>query len=225
VSCATIREKLPGYLDGALPSRAHGPVREHLDSCSECRAELETYRKLLVLMSQSGRPEPPADLAVRIRVAVSEARERQGFGGWLRHLGSRAHLVLENILEPLAVPATGGLLSAVLVFFCVLQVFAAGIPTQEITGDLPRSLLQPARLEQLAGFPVPSDGSLTVAATVGAEGQLVSYEILAGLDTPEIRRALDQILLFSKFRPQMSFGRPTAGGRVILSFSGVQVKG
>jgi hypothetical protein len=141
-------------------------------------------------------------------------------------MGSRAHLVLENILEPLALPATGGLLSAVLVFCSVLQVFATGLPTEAVTGDLPPSLLQPARLEQLAGFPVPEgEGSLTVAATVNAQGQLVSYEILAGVDTPEVRRQLDQVLLFSRFRPQMSFGRPTAGGRVILSFSGVQVKG
>jgi hypothetical protein len=33
------------------------------------------------------------------------------------------------------------------------------------------------------------------------------------------------VLLFSRFRPMMSFGRPTSGGHVVLSFSEVRVKG
>jgi hypothetical protein len=236
MSCANIREQLPGYLDGALPGRAHGPVREHLESCQDCRTELEQYRKLQVLMSRAGRPAPPADLAVRIRVAVAQAKETQGWAAHLRRAATRAHLVLENILEPLAVPATGGVLSAVLMFVCVMQVFAAGVPYGEIVNDLPTNLLQPARLEQLASFPVPgaldfgeagiaSAGALMVEATVNAQGQLVSYEIISGPDNASIRRQLDRVLMFSRFRPLMSFGRPTSGGRVVLSFSEVRVKG
>ncbi len=225
MTCATIREKLPGYLDGALPSKVHAPLREHLESCSECRMELERYRKLLVLMSRAGRPAPPADLRVRIRVAVAEARAARGWAAHMRRFAIRSQLILENILEPLAVPATGGLLAAILVFLCVLQVYAAGLPAREVPGDLPTSLLQPARLEQLAGFPVPGEGIVMVEATINAEGQFVSYRILAGPDTVENRRQLDQVLMFSRFRPQMSFGRPTGGGRVILSFSGILVKG
>jgi len=36
---------------------------------------------------------------------------------------------------------------------------------------------------------------------------------------------LDQMLLFSRFSPMLSFGRPTAGGHVVLSFSAVRVRG
>jgi hypothetical protein len=38
-------------------------------------------------------------------------------------------------------------------------------------------------------------------------------------------RQLDLVLLFSPFRPQMSFGRFTSGGRVVLSFSDISVRG
>jgi hypothetical protein len=40
-----------------------------------------------------------------------------------------------------------------------------------------------------------------------------------------LRHQLDEILLFSRFRPMLSFGRPTSGGHVILNFNAVHVRG
>jgi len=66
---------------------------------------------------------------------------------------------------------------------------------------------------------------LLVDVVVDAQGQMIKYEILDGPDSPKFRHQLDQLLLFSRFRPMMSFGRPTAGGHVVLSFSAVHVIG
>ena len=211
----------------------HAPVREHLEFCVDCRQELERYRKLSLLMSRVERSAPPPDLPVRIRVGVSQARATGGWAGRLRRLRSRAHLILENILEPLALPATGGVAAALLTFAIVYQVLVVGMPLGAVPNDLPTNLLQPARLESLAPFPVPGleesgrtgPHALLVEATVNAQGEVVNYQILAGPDDRVVRRQLDQVLLFSRFRPQMSFGRPTPGGRVVLSFSEIRVKG
>jgi hypothetical protein len=54
---------------------------------------------------------------------------------------------------------------------------------------------------------------------------MMDYEILSGPESPDLRHQLDQVLLFSRFRPMMSFGRPTSGGHVILSFNAVRVRG
>jgi len=232
MTCWKIRRKLPGYLDGALGAQEHASVREHLEFCADCRGELERYRKLSTLMSRVERAEPPPDLALRVRVAISQARASRGWAGRLRRLTTRAHLILENILEPLALPATGGVVAALLAFSVVYQVLLVGMPLGAVPNDLPTNLLQPARLESLAPFPIPvlHDGqsgqhALLVEATLNARGEVVNYQILAGPDERAIRRQLDQVLLFSRFRPQMSFGRPTPGGRVVLSFSEVRVKG
>jgi hypothetical protein len=48
---------------------------------------------------------------------------------------------------------------------------------------------------------------------------------LSGPKSLDVQRQLDQMLLFSRFRPMLSFGRPTAGGHVILSFSAVHIRG
>jgi hypothetical protein len=95
-------------------------------------------------------------------------------------------------------------------------------------------LVQPAQLESLAPFPVPgigrTDGQadsapLLIEATLNAQGEVLFYKILSGPNDAAVQRQIDQVLLFSRFRPQLGFGRPMGGGRVLLSFSEVRVHG
>lgn len=238
MTCADARDLLPGYLDGALPDRSgrqeHLRLGKHLDGCASCRAELCRYRELSGMMADARRAAPPVELGIAIRAAVSRARQNDGFAGTVRRLKTRMELLLDHILEPLAVPATGGLVTALVVFVIVCQVLGLGVPLRAANADSPTNLLQPARLETLAGFEMASlaqtDGSgeqhgLLVEATVNADGQAIDYRVLSGEVDATMRRQLDQVVLFSRFRPQLSFGRPTSGGRVILSFAQVRVRG
>src|SRR5260370_12222489 len=76
MKCTTVRKNLAGYLDDALTGAARVKeriaVREHLESCNGCRAELEKFRKLAVLLSRVPKNVPPADLAIRIKVAAAQ---------------------------------------------------------------------------------------------------------------------------------------------------------
>ncbi|MGH9860514.1 MAG: hypothetical protein ACRD5F_10875, partial [Candidatus Acidiferrales bacterium] len=74
-------------------------------------------------------------------------------------------------------------------------------------------------------YAVGQEELLIIEAIVNQEGQAVDYHILFGPDTLEVRRQLDSVILFSRYRPLFSFGRPAPGGRVILSFSEVRVRG
>jgi hypothetical protein len=237
MECDKVKRLLPGYLDGGLQldagSETHLMLGRHLELCDECREELQSYLALSSLMSRVERPAPPADLALRIRVAAAQRLSDNPWLHYARRARTRAQLILENILEPMALPATGGFTVALVVFVLVCQLLGMGAPLRAGANDSPTNLLQPARLEALAPFPVTGmeesghsgPHALLVATTVNAQGQAVTYEIIAGPDTPTIRRQLDLVLMFSRFRPQMSFGRFTSGGRVVLSFSDISVKG
>lgn len=237
MECYKVKRLLPGYLDGGLQldagSETHLMLGRHLELCGECREELQSYLALSSLMSRVERPAPPADLALRIRVAAAQRLSDNPWLHYARRARTRAQLILENILEPMALPATGGFTVALVVFVLVCQLLGMGAPLRAGANDSPTNLLQPARLEALAPFPVTGmeesghsgPHALLVATTVNAQGQAVTYEIIAGPDNPTIRRQLDLVLMFSRFRPQMSFGRFTSGGRVVLSFSDISVKG
>jgi hypothetical protein len=237
MECEKVRRLLPGYLDDALPSRpwseTHVTIGQHLELCGACREELQAYLALSSVMSRMQRPAPPADLALRIRVAAAQRSADRPWLHYVRRARTRAELVLKNILEPLALPATGGFTVALVVFVLVCQLLGMGAPLRAVTNDSPTNLLQPARLEVLAPFPITSleesghsgPHALLVEATINAQGEAVMYQILAGPDNHAIRRQLDLLLMFSRFRPQMSFGRFTSGGRVVLSFSDISVRG
>ena|SRR5271165_3517014 len=237
MKCDTVQSKLAGYLDDALATaprpEERSTIRQHLEGCGNCREELQRYRKLSVLLSRVPRAVPPADLAVKIKVAAAQAQGRPG--RWQR-VKDRAEILLDNVFRPLTVPAAGGLVSAMVIFMFVLHMVQPGIVVQADPNDIPTGLLQPAALVQLADYPESAQPELQhpdavwqhellVDVSVDARGQMVDYEIVDGPDNPQLRHHLYQVLLFSRFRPMLSFGRPTAGGHVVLSFSAVHVRG
>lgn len=232
MNCHQAARLLPGYVDGAIRARRHRPLRAHLETCERCRRELERYRLLSAHLANVEPAVAPADLALRIRVRAS--RERSLWSG-AGQLWSRVVLISHNILEPLAVPATGGILTALAVFVLVVQSLLVGVPLGGVVpNDQPLNLVQPAQLESLAPFPLPgmtdsdgrpNPGGLLLEATLNAQGEVLFYKILSGPNDPAVQRQIDQLLLFSRFRPQLSFGRPMDGGRVLLSFSEVRVRG
>jgi hypothetical protein len=180
------------------------------------------------------RAAPPAELREQILESVSRVRAGE-IPARLLFCRERLRMFLARILEPLALPATAGVLAAMLVFTMVYQVLGAGIPLPPAVSDSPTNLRQPARLEILAGFEMSSldemsrlaagQHSLLVETTVGADGQASSYRVISGQVDPAVQRDLDRVLMFSRFRPQMNFGRPTSGGRVVMSFSQIRVRG
>jgi hypothetical protein len=232
INCYEAARGLPGYLDGAIRAGDHARLREHLASCGDCRHELERYRMMATCLANVEASMPPPALALKIRIQASQL-PATGLD-WSRWW-SRARLFFENILEPLAVPATGGFLTALAVFVLVVQNILVGVPIGGVVpNDLPLNLVQPAQLEKLAPFPIagiraaeghPDSGGLLVEATLNARGEVVCYKILSGPNDSIVQRQVEQVLLFSQFRPELSFGLPRAGGRVFLSFSEVHVRG
>jgi len=240
MKCITVRKKLAGYLDDALTCTTSAAERvqigEHLNGCSACRAELQRFRKMAVMLSRVSKNVPPADLAIRIKVAAAQAQQSDNWAGRWQYVKNRADIIFDHVFRPLTVPATGGVFSAIVVFALVLQLIAPGIAVKAVPNDVPLNILRPAELVSLSEYPeswsseqhepeLSLPQGLQVYVTVDARGQMMDYEILSGPTSPDLRRQLDQLLLFSRFRPMMSFGRPTAGGHVILNFNAVRVRG
>jgi hypothetical protein len=240
MKCKTVRTKLAGYLDDALIGAARVEerveMREHLEACAHCRVELQRYRKLSVLLSRVPKSQVPADLAVRIKVAAAQAQSSRDWRSRWQQMRDHAAVVLENVFRPITVPATGGFFSAIIVFALVLQILVPGISVQAVPNDVETSLLRPAELISLSEYPdtwatEPQDmevslpHGLLLDVTVDARGRMANYQILSGPTSSALRHQLDQLLFFSRFRPMMSFGRPTFGGHVVLSFDAVHVRG
>jgi hypothetical protein len=221
MKCIQAKGSFSLYLDGAVTGIQMRELAKHLEACSDCKQEYESLQHMQQVLATMGRRKAPADLALRLRVAISQevARTREAYwaGLWVR---------IENSLNAFMFPAMAGLATAVVVFG-VLMGFLA-LPLQAGNTDVPLAFNTAPQLEQSGfgtGLDSIHDDSLVIEAVVDSNGRVQDYRVLSsskeskGL-SPEVKNAL----IFTTFRPATSMGRPTSG-RAVLSFSKINVKG
>jgi hypothetical protein len=194
-------------------------ISGHLEQCADCQKEYVLLENTRSLVSSLGRRQPPSDLALKIRVAISSTRSRNSMG-----LFQRYALRLENAFRGVMFPATAGVLSAV-IFFGVLIVLL--VPAQvSANDDVPSTFYTPPRL-QVSEYPenqLTLDSPVVIETYVDATGRVENYRIISGRDDDEVREQLNRALLFTIFVPAQSFGHPVSG-KAIMSFSHINVKG
>jgi hypothetical protein len=224
MNCTQAKGLFSPYLDGAVSGKQMRAISEHLKRCAQCSREYVLLTHSQHLLSALGRKQAPRDLALRLRVAISQesAAVRRPYlaGAWMR---------LQNALDAVIVPAAIGAVAAVIVFGLLLGFFALPSPLQASSEDVPLMFYTPPRLQSsgLTGMGVGSinTDSLVVEAYVDASGRVEDYRILSGpKDSDKILPELNRTLILTTFRPATQFGRPTSG-RAVLTFSKINVRG
>jgi putative zinc finger protein len=223
MTCAEIRKLFSPYLDGRASGSEMRALTRHVEECVGCAWEYAALRRTQQLLANLGPAKAPADLALKLRVAISREaaqRRRPRFEGML--------VRLENALNAFMVPATAGLVSAVLCFGLLLGFFALPAELRASSGDVPLMLYTAPQLEQSAfgtSLGNMGDEAVVVEAYVDANGRVEDYRILSQPDDARaVLPQLKNLLIFTTFRPALAMGRPTTG-TAVLSFSKVSVKG
>jgi len=222
VNCNITQGLLSPYLDGVVTGAQMQAVRQHLDACPACAHEYLLLRKTQQLLTNSSRPVPPADLGLKLRLAISReaAQTRRP-----RYEGLR--LRLENTLNAFMVPATAGLACAILIFGLVATILAIPGQLQANNQDVPLVLNTGPELQQSAFGTMSSINaeSLVIEAYVDSHGRVEDYKILSDPgDSQELLPQVKRMLIFTTFRPAMSMGHPISS-RAVLSFSRISVRG
>ena len=223
-SCAAIRDQFSDYLDGNLTGVAMQSMAGHLNGCRDCAAEFGQWRSMQQSLSKLAPLRPPADLALRIRVALSQELSktpRNLLAGWK----VRWH----NTVAPFLLQATAGLAgSLALVGTMAFLIGAFAAPEPASARDEPLGMATSPRflystVEANAGT-VSGKVPVTVEVYVDPQGRVYDYDIVSGPSDAETRAELETLLLSSKFEPAQWFGQPVRGV-ALLSFAGVSVQG
>jgi hypothetical protein len=221
-NCAEVNRLLSPYLDGVVTGTEMQAVRRHLEACSACSREYTLLRQTQQLLASAGRPTPPADLGLNLRLAISReaAQARRP-----RYEGLRVRL--ENTLNAFMVPATAGLACAILIFGLVAAILAIPGQLQANNQDVPLVLNTGPELQESAFGTMSSINaeSLVIEAYVDSQGRVEDYKILSDPgDSQELLPQVKRMLIFTTFRPAMSMGHPISS-RAVLSFSRISVRG
>ena len=223
MKCADAQSLFSSYLDGAVTGTQMHALGQHIKACGDCQREYTLLSESQRLLASVGRAKAPSDLALRLRVAISQevARARRP-----RFEGLSVRL--QNAINAFMVPATAGLVAALVIFGVLMGFF--GLPDVQAmsNNDVPLMLYTQPQLQSsafgLTMGTVDSD-SLVIEAYVGADGRVEDYRIISdGTDAQDLLPQVKNMLIFTTFRPATSMGRPTPG-RAVLSFSKISVKG
>jgi hypothetical protein len=210
------------YLDGAVTGRQMREMADHLEHCAGCSAEYARWRLTQHMVAKLGRRQAPPELAQKLRLALSvEASLRRRS----RLEGLRVRF--QDALSAIMLPATAGVVSAIICFGLLIGFLA--MPGQLLASgdDVPTVLYTPPQLQALPanlGISVPNADPLVLETIVDANGRVQDYRIISGDEHELLRPELNNIMIFTTFRPATSFGVPTTG-RAVISIAKINVKG
>ena len=197
MTCGQAKSLFSPYLDGAVTGTEMQAVGRHLEGCESCQEQYVSLRQTQQLLSKVGRRKVPAEVGLKLRVAMSQEIARSK-----RPVLANMFVRLSNAISSMMVPATAGLASAVLVFG-VLMGFMT-VPLQAGNPDVPLVVGTDPQVQQISfGATLDSihEGSLVIEADVDSHGRVQDYRILSDEGTsPELLPQVKNMLIFTTDR-------------------------
>lgn len=175
------------------------------------------------------RQEPPSRLSAHLRVVASREAQRRRMwadpASVAAYLAGRFRLMMNNMMRPYAVPVTGGLLSAVVLFSMVLTSYPV---IGEIQGDVPTPVSTEPGVVSSMAFGL-GDEDIVVDVSIDEQGRVMEYSLPSSqrwARDPVLRRSLENTLLCTRFQPATRFGQPSSGRmRITVRRSQMDVRG
>lgn len=221
--CTRIQSSFSAYLDGAVNGQQMQEIARHLETCGHCAGEFDSLRAVQQSLAVLGPAKAPADLGMKLRLAISHERVRRQ-SSWLDSFSVK----WENSIRPLLVQVSAGFAgSVVLLGGIMLLLGMVAAPEPVMANDEPLGAMTAPHYLYSAVTPgaivTSQDSVIIVEAYVNEQGRVYDYNIVSGPVDPAVRTQVVNQLLLSVFQPASVFGAPVRG-RVVMTFSGISVR-
>jgi anti-sigma factor RsiW len=225
MDCSNVRESLILLQDGWVTEADRRALDAHLSGCAECARLREQYAAVRSSLRALPRKPVPHNVSMALRVTASKEASRRrayaGFFGRLNEVREHFQLHMNHLMRPLALPAAGGLLSAVFLFTAMMpNLFTA----RTKSWDVPIAIATDAQVKSSTLLEM-SEAEIFIDILVDENGRVIDYALPEGSGLPKsslIRRRLENTLLFTEFNPATTFGRPVPGW-VRVNFRGIEI--
>lgn len=225
MECSNVREKLILLQDGWVTESERRDVIHHVANCSRCAALQEQYAAVRSSVRALPRKPVPANVTMELRVMASREASRRrlysGFMGRLRELRDHLEFQVNDLMRPIALPAAGGLLSAVFIFATMVPNLSTD---RTHTWDVPIAIATDAQVKSSSLLDM-AEAEISIDILVDENGRVIDYALPEGSGLPKsslIRRRLENTLLFTEFNPATTFGRPVVGWTRV-TFRGIEI--
>jgi hypothetical protein len=227
MSCENVQERISLLLDCKLPAIEREYVLAHLNTCGKCGERFESMQYMRASLRDMARPRVPAALSTQLRVMASHecARRaaRKNFSTRLAHWVTATRLSFDNMMRPFAVPVTGGVLSAFVIFSLLvpslsfphsheppLAVAETDVQWGNPDGKLLGATADHARL--LPGSALIDGNEVSLTLLIDERGRVQDFYLSGGELTDEMK----SLIMFSQFVPPTVNGQPTWGLKQVV---------
>jgi hypothetical protein len=223
-NCSSIRASFSAYLDGAVSGRQMQAIAAHLEGCRECDQEFSEMVSMQRSLSSLGSIKPPADLGMKLRLAISHERARSK-SSWFEDFD----LKWNNAIRPMVLQVSAGFAGTIVLLGGIMLLLGmVAAPEPVMANDEPLGALTTPHYLYSAVMPRPivtrNDATVVVEALVNSQGRVYDFNIVSGPTEATVKTQISDQLLLSVFEPARVFGAPIRG-RVVLTFSGISVQG
>jgi hypothetical protein len=225
MSCKDVQERISLLLDRRLLGKEQQSVLAHMRSCGECGARFEALAEQRAMLRSLAGTKIPENVTAKLRVLASHECARQltrvSFSARAKRWVSGLELTFDNLMRPVALPLTGGLLSAILLFslFVPSLSFSHDLGGREFLAEPGTLVKSPWGEETIPRFmppSAPSDHVNVVDLYIDQTGKVWNWTVVHG----ELTGELKTLIMFSRFQqPATSFGVRTSGAIRIYQVS------
>jgi hypothetical protein len=152
-------------------------MEAHLSECQECESRIREIRSLRSTLRKLPEPKAPDDLRTRLRVSASLERQLllETDGSRLRRAWNNWKFRMDQMMRPITIPATGGLLSSLVLFGAL--AFMIGTTTQGVAYEVP--VLYASRADPNL-VPVELRSSVVLTLSLDGNGRITEYAVRDG---------------------------------------------
>jgi putative zinc finger protein len=210
MNCLGVKSNSTAYLDGKLRPSEVVRLRAHVAECRPCASMLEELYSIRSGMLLLEKPKLPALLSTRLRVLASRERSaliQSGVSRWTR-LRLRWQARVDELMRPLTIPATGGLLSSLALFATLGFSIRQGTPG--VTYEVPVAFE-----DTITANLVPMDMRSSVVLTMSLDdkGRIQDYAVSGGTHSysADGSRLSASNIVFPQFPTVLAVARPITG--------------
>jgi hypothetical protein len=182
LTCANAKRLSSIYVDGELGAFNRTRVTAHLRRCEACAGYFDQLSTLRSTLRSLPAPLIPPRVTASLKVVASRERRivNHNHGSLLGYRLERWRFRLNQMMRPMALPVTGGVLSSLVLFGTLILTMGANAPVV-VAGAADEPVLSyPARIEP---YLIPVElrtREVTLTMNLDGMGQLRGYAVADG---------------------------------------------
>ncbi len=179
MTCWNVKRRSTDFVDGRLRRREHSRIDAHLRGCDECAIHVDQMRSVRLSLTRLRSPSAPVSLRTKLLIMASKERQilMETDGSRWRRFWNHWKFRLNELTRPITIPATGGVLSSVLLFSALALTISTS--TRQVGYEVP--VMYADHMDaNLVPVELKLKSSVVLTLSLDGQGRITDYAVRDG---------------------------------------------